>query len=529
MSPVLVVDDDRSIRTLFATVLRRAGMAAVEAANGRDALAMVASQPISAVLLDSQMPEMDGVEVLRRLRERPSSRTLPVIFVTGEGDIDQRVHALEAGADDYLTKPVHISELVARVRAQLRGQAEWLRVLDGRMRERTDVVTTLARQRPERTPAETADMICRRLAELPHVVAVSVVLFTAEGVAVPLALTGEAGTHARVGSPLPRPVAERLRSGALGGPWSERVEETTQGGTIPALHRAGPSSETAFAPLQSGGELFGVLAVTGAAAGQHLPGRSLALAIDVAAVAATLVARAMDEQPGDDTLRRGIERIVDLRAFRTVFQPIVSLDDLSVVGFEALTRFDDGANPETRFTVAGQVGLGVALEVAAIETAIAAATPLPTHCSLSLNVSGAALTADDRLNDLLLDRDRSIVLELTEHDRIDDYPSVLRAVRSLGSDVHLSVDDAGAGYSCLAHVLALQPHYVKMDRGWIRGIESDPARQALVAGLRHFARGTGCRLVAEGIETEDELSVLRDLDVELGQGFLLGVPEPAAH
>lgn len=526
--PVLVVDDDKSVRTLFATVLRQVGLDAVEAANGREALEIVASRRVSAVLLDSQMPEVDGVEVLRRLRDRSGSHTLPVIFVTGEGDVDQRVRALEAGADDYLTKPVHVQELIARVRAQLRGQAAWLRVLEDRMRERTDVVKALARQRRGGTPEDTADMICGHLSELPQLAFVSVVAFAADGSAVPLAMRGESSPHVRVSRPLPPPLATRLRARALTGPWQERAEDATEGGTTPALHELSASSETAFAPLMFRDQLLGVLAVAGGDAPGQVSGRSLALAIDVAAVAATLLGSALEHAPRDETLRAGIERIVGLRAFRTVYQPIVFLDDLSVTGYEALTRFHDGASPETRFTEATQVGLGVSLELAAIESALEAGEPLPADCTLSLNVSAAALLEHNRMGTLLAGTDRAVVLELTEHDRIDDYPSVLNAVAALGPDIRLSVDDAGAGYACLTHVLALRPQYVKMDRGWVRGIESDPARQALVAGLRHFTRNTGSRLVAEGIETEAELAILRDLEVEMGQGFLLGEPRPVS-
>lgn len=90
-----------------------------------------------------------------------------------------------------------------------------------------------------------------------------------------------------------------------------------------------------------------------------------------------------------------------------------------------------------------------------------------------------------------------------------------------------SVDDAGSGFASLRHVLAISPHYIKLDRTWVAGIEADPARQALVAGLSHFAGTTGSELIAEGIETEAEMDAVRQLDVNLGQGYLFGHPLPA--
>jgi len=88
------------------------------------------------------------------------------------------------------------------------------------------------------------------------------------------------------------------------------------------------------------------------------------------------------------------------------------------------------------------------------------------------------------------------------------------------------VDDAGVGFSSLRHILELHPAFVKLDRSLVAGLESDPARQAMIVGLRHFALATGCRLIAEGVETEAELSVLRTLEIGLGQGYLLGRPLP---
>ena len=117
---------------------------------------------------------------------------------------------------------------------------------------------------------------------------------------------------------------------------------------------------------------------------------------------------------------------------------------------------------------------------------------------------------------------RRLVLEITEHSVIADYPAFRAAVAALGFTVDLAVDDAGAGFASLRHILELRPAFVKLDRSLISGLEADDVRQAMIVGLRHFARATGCRLIAEGIETDAELTALRALDIHLGQGYLLG-------
>jgi EAL domain-containing protein (putative c-di-GMP-specific phosphodiesterase class I) len=194
-----------------------------------------------------------------------------------------------------------------------------------------------------------------------------------------------------------------------------------------------------------------------------------------------------------------------------------------VVGFEALTRFGSGTPPDIVFRTAVRAGLGIELETATIVAAFDAAAVLPPGAYLSLNAS-PELVRSGVLRGLMAARDRRIVLEITEHVVIDDYAALRAELARLGPDVHLAVDDAGAGYASLRHILELAPSFVKLDLGLIRGIDADPARQALIAGMTYFAVKRRLRLVAEGIETAHELKALRGLAVGFGQGYLLGRP-----
>ena len=120
-----------------------------------------------------------------------------------------------------------------------------------------------------------------------------------------------------------------------------------------------------------------------------------------------------------------------------------------------------------------------------------------------------------------------VVLEITEHVGVDDYGALRRALADLGTDVRFAVDDAGAGFASLRHILELAPSHVKLDRALVTRIDTDPARQALVAGLVHFAGEIGAMLIAEGVETAGERDTLLRLGVRVGQGYLLGRPAPA--
>lgn len=120
---------------------------------------------------------------------------------------------------------------------------------------------------------------------------------------------------------------------------------------------------------------------------------------------------------------------------------------------------------------------------------------------------------------------RTTIVELTEHVMIEDYEELRAALASLGSHVEVAVDDAGAGFASMRHILELRPSFAKLDMSLVRGIDEDDLRQALAAGLNYFALRTGCQLIAEGVETQAEADTLQRLGIEYGQGYLYGRPQ----
>jgi len=251
------------------------------------------------------------------------------------------------------------------------------------------------------------------------------------------------------------------------------------------------------------------------------------LIAEFGAMVAALVAPEVAKRREINDLRTTIEQVLADGAFQSVFQPAFDINAGTLVGYEALTRFSDGTRPDLRFAQGVAAGLGLELEVATMDAALGAAASLPAGYWLSLNASPELILEHERLSTLLAGRGgRRIILEVTEHAVVDDYGALRDAVADLGEGVEIAVDDAGAGFASLRHVIELRPDYVKLDISLIRGVGDDDARQALVAGMVHFAAETGCLLVAEGIETEPELEALRRLGIGLGQGYLLGRPGP---
>jgi len=516
---VLVVDDHAPARDILIDELRRARLPAVYATSSAEALDLVERYPVSVMFMDAELP--GALETLRTLRTIPATQTLPVVLLATETGIADRVAGLEAGASDYLVKPIAPHEIVARARANLRTRAAWLKALESQVHERSALTDLLRRIRVEPTPELTAGGICRQLTRVCGLASAVVIAFVAEGEALPLAISGP--ISAPPGWPLPRHLASGLLASAEDGPWVR-----DQGEGCPLAHPA--AAYAAYAPLQSDGTLVGLLAI----AGHGWPGvgpvearaRYLSAAVDFAAAASALLGSALEEWGMACSARAELEWVLGGGAFRPVFQPIHDVETGEITGYEALTRFADGAPAEPRFAEAVQVGLGLEIEAVTIAAAVHGSESLPDGAWLSLNVSPAFLLQGEYLLRAIGSSPRPLVLELTEHDPIDDYPAIRGAMNRLGSSVQLSIDDAGTGYACLNHVLSLQPDFVKLDQSWVRGIDTDPARQALVAGLEYFTSHTGSTLIAEGVETSAELAVLSDLHVPLAQGYLLGRPVP---
>jgi EAL domain-containing protein (putative c-di-GMP-specific phosphodiesterase class I)/DNA-binding response OmpR family regulator len=478
---VLVVEDEQPVREVFVEALARGGYRGIGAATGREALQVLADRQVDVVLLDRSMPDMSGDALLRRLRSDPRTERLSVVMVTGDATVESKVHGLGAGANDYLVKPVAIRELLARVAAQLEERSRWQDHFRAKLARRSRLSARLAAVPPGRTWSALESELRSVLSEE----------FEFEQL------------HLRPRAEEVEPLTKVGRSAA----WDE-------------FERDGQRLHTRI-PLAVPGGLAAILEVV------TVEGRDevVPTLLDLAPQLASLVA---DARQGDDALsdtRRWIRGVMAGGRMTGVYQPIVSLASRVVVGAEGLTRFDDGTAPDLAFGSARRAGLSGRLESLALQRLVSGAGGLPSEHWLSVNLSAATLLSED-VDEVLACADRPIVLEITEHEHVADY-AALRARSAALVNVRFAVDDAGAGYASLRHIFELKPHLVKLDRSWVAGIDTDPARQALVRGMVGFTDAIDAIVVGEGIESEPEAATLAALGVQLGQGYLFGHPAAA--
>jgi EAL domain-containing protein (putative c-di-GMP-specific phosphodiesterase class I) len=456
---------------------------------------------------------------------RTTSDLLPVVAIMGCAilDVMPRTRPLEVDPIAVGTAAVVLLAVMRQWIFQRRERAVSAR-LTTEISERAATTVSLARLDAAPTIEATAERVCSEALRIDGIDTVVLFAFSPIGV-VPIARSGTQCRPIVVGEPIPDDYGRELMEHAAFGLWLESWTGRDAHDDFDRATMASGLRADALAPLIWNDEPIGLLSM-GATSAEHerrLADR-LATLTEFSVMSAAVLGPMLSERWQRDRMRADVQGVIVAHAFTPVFQPIVDLATNEFVGYEALTRFHDGTRPDLRFLEADKVGMMVQLEMATLNAQVDQARQLPDGVFLSLNVSPALATCLTPLLDVMGAADRAVVLEVTEHVEIDDYPKLMAALNQVRPHAMLAVDDAGAGYAGLRHILELRPEFVKLDISLVRNIDSDPARQAMVAGMARFAESVGCALIAEGIETENELTALRLLEVGFGQGYFLARP-----
>ena len=277
----------------------------------------------------------------------------------------------------------------------------------------------------------------------------------------------------------------------------------------------------------SDGSLYGTFCAAGLTSDKELTKRDKALMDVLASAAAVIIEPEVRSQERRAEITDRLDPLIAAGGPVVVLQPIVDLATGRRVGAEALSRFpaEWGMAPDVVFAEAHSVGSGHVLELLALERAAEHLERVEGY--VAMNVSPATLLTpecSELLGRLPLSR---VLLELSEHDQVEDYAAMNAVLAPFRADgLRLAIDDVGAGFSSLRHIVVTAPDVIKIDRSIVAGLDTDPVLETLVRSLVEFGHGCAVRVVAEGVEGEGEAAVLRRLGVDYGQGWHYGRPGP---
>jgi diguanylate cyclase (GGDEF)-like protein len=561
---ILIVDDERRNRRLLEALLAPEGYVTRTASSGVEALASVAESAPDLILLDVMMPGMSGHEVATTLKEDPATRSIPIIMVTAQTDRDARLAALDAGAEEFLTKPVDRAELWLRVRNLLRLKslsdllANHQSRLEAEVMSRTSDLHHLAHY-DSLTGLPNRTLFYQTLASTleratSHGWTVAVLFIDLDH----FKNVNDTLGHG-VGDELLVEVSGRLRNcvrmrdtvGRLGGDEFALIVIMRDGPQMAAVI-AGKVQEALRAPFELQGHELSVTASIGITAHP-----------DDATDPETLIKYAdtamyQAKQSGRDTFRfftaqmnaealerleleTALRRAVKCGEFVVHYQPKVLVDSGRVSGVEALLRWDRPGKglvaPEDFIPALEESGLIVEVGrwvISAVCDQIAAWQTAIGPVQVSVNVSSRQFVDSDLERDVVQALEASgipaglLEMELTESTLMANTArtiAILETMRARG--VQISIDDFGTGYSSLAYLRRFPIDKLKIDKGFIRHITTDPDDAAIAVAIIRMAHSLNLDVIAEGVETAAQLQYLRRHRCDQMQGYLFSRPLPA--
>ncbi|CAG0965517.1 putative signaling protein [Methylophilaceae bacterium] len=243
------------------------------------------------------------------------------------------------------------------------------------------------------------------------------------------------------------------------------------------------------------------------------------------------------EFPAHDQVLGHLNEIIDKRELSAVFQPIVNLNDASVVGHEGFIRGPQDSvlhMPLALFDASRQYGILPVIEHLSRQVVLETFAGVDSPLKLFLNVSPESLTQSDGQTTATLSyirriglNPRNIIIELTESSPSFDYNLLRNATEHYrGMGFEIAMDDLGEGFSSLRLWSELHPDYVKIDKHFIQNIDKDPVKLEFVRSIQQIAQSSGAKVIAEGIETEAQYSIIKDLKIAYGQGYFFAKPSP---
>ncbi len=543
---IIIADDDPSILLLLRHILTENNFDVTEACSGQEAIELCRKQSFDLAIFDLVMPNIDGISACREVTSQ-SSNPPPVLIVTSLDDDTSISHAFDAGAIDYITKPINWSVFKQRVKRIVEAEKNRQKI---QRLEFHDPLTGLPNRTLLLDRLESATLRAQRNKSM-----VALMMVDIDN----LKLINETLGHTN-GDLLIQSVANRLSnairdtdtlSRSTGDEFNLIIENIQKLEDVVLM--AAKFSRIIEHNLTLMGEEIQVRASIGISVypqdgndiGSLFSHADAALhrAKDMGGNVYEFYSPELGKKANrrlklENSLRHAIEN----DELVVYYQPKINLNNNQASGIEALVRWnhpEQGIIPPDEFIpIAEETGLIIALGYQVIEKACAQFKKwqdenLPLT-NISINVSARQFKEQDLVSILqnALNRHQldatHIELELTESTLLkneENAESKLNQLHNMG--IKISIDDFGTGYASLAYLKKLPIDILKIDRSFTDGIVHDPDDIAIINAIYGLATGLGLKLVAEGIETVEQLQRITDLGVDYGQGYYWSPPLPA--
>ncbi|MBD2666863.1 two-component response regulator [Richelia sinica FACHB-800] len=569
---ILVVDDVLENIRLLSSILERNGYETRKAISGSMALTTVEAAPPTLILLDIKMPDMTGYQVCKELKSNPKTAQIPIIFLSAADDISDKIQAFQVGGADYITKPFHIDEVLARVKHQLtiikaqKTISELNTQLEKRVKERT--------QQLEIANLQLAEMAFQdSLTKLPNRSLLMDKLWQSISLQKSnpdykfavfyldcdrFKIVNDSLGHL-AGDELLVAVTQRLKSilnndmflARLGG--DEFVILFSKCTEIDSVIQVAEIISQSFAhPFYlREREIFLSFSIGIVSdCGNYADPETLLRDADIAMYQAKslgkdqyqifvphMYQKAYQRLQIETDLRQAIQQ----RAFILYYQPIIDLITGNVIGAEALIRWQHPTqgwiSPADFIPIAEETGLILKLGNWTIKQACHQLhlwqqnNIVDSSFSISVNLSAYQFAHSnllEQIDAILAETQISpqcLKLEITETAIMENVDAAAQVIASLRQrNIQLSIDDFGTGYSSLSYLHSFPVDNLKIDKSFVQRVNDKSDSFGLVNAIVQIAKTMGMKIIAEGIETDNQLEQLKLLDCQFGQGYLFSKP-----
>ena len=572
MFSILIVDDEPDNFDVIETFLSDQSYQLHYAASGTAALESLDIVKPDLILLDVMMPEMDGIEVCRRVKAHPEWKSIPVIIVTALSGKKDLAKCLVSGADDFISKPVNRLELDARVRSMLRIRQQYQQLatfnarLEVLVQQRTAQLKNMIFQ-DALTNLPSRMQLLHKLAEIltpkmgPQLMAqpgsdsVALVYLDCDQFQL---VNGSFGHE--VGNQLLVAIANRLRQYLNSKDLLARIGEDEFCFLLHPVEDAHEvenfvqllmrSFDTPFSVVSHdiSCDIFITVCIGVAFGGSGNTAEELLQDADTAMYQAKLRGKGSHQTFERQmqltilnrlTLESDLQRAMEQQEFLVYYQPIVRLDTLKIAGFEALVRWQHpkrGLVSPAEFipsmeTTGLIVRVGMRVFHQACQQLHAWHQRGWTDLVMSINLSVRQFESPTLLKDIdqVLEETgvdaTCLKLEITETAIMDNAERAIAVIEQLRTrHIQISIDDFGTGYSSLGYLYKFPVNMLKIDRSFVSQNDSDNRQYRVVDTIVSLGQQLNLGVIAEGIETVQQLEWLRQLGCEFGQGYLFSKP-----